>query len=46
MISFTPAALAARRLASVVSTGWLRMRRPAILITEQKLHENGQPRAG
>ena len=46
MTKRTPAALAARRLASVVSTGWLRTWRPAILITEQKLQEYGQPRAG
>ena len=32
-----PAALAARSVAIVVSTGWLRIRRPAIWITEQKL---------
>ena len=40
----TPAALAARRLASVVSMLWLRIRRPAILMTEQKLQKNGHPR--
>ena len=46
MIVRTPAALAARRLARVVSMLWLRIRRPAILITEQKLQMNGHPRAG
>ena len=46
MIVRTPPALAARRLARVVSMLWLRIRRPAILITEQKLHVNGHPRAG
>jgi hypothetical protein len=46
MIERTPAALAARRLAIVVAMLWLRIRRPAILITEQKLHRNGHPRAG
>ena len=30
----------------VVSIGWLRICLPAILITEQKLQLNGQPRAG
>ena len=39
---FTPE----RDIFAVVSTGWLRTCRPAILITEQKLHVNGQPRAG
>ena len=46
MIVRTPAALAARRLARVVAMLWLRIRRPAILMTEQKLQRNGQPRAG
>jgi len=46
LVARTPAALAARRLASVLVMLWLRIRRPAILITEQKLHRNGQPRAG
>jgi hypothetical protein len=46
MIAFTPAALAARRLAMVTSISCERMARPAILITEQKLHVKGHPRAG
>ena len=46
MIVRTPAALAARRLARVVAMLWLRILRPAILVTEQKLHRNGHPRAG
>jgi len=46
MTSSTPAAFAARSVASVVATGSLRMRRPATLMTEQKLHRYGQPRAG
>jgi hypothetical protein len=44
--SRTPARFAARRLSVVVSTGWLRICRPATLMTEQKLQVNGQPRAG
>ena len=42
----TPVSLAALNEASVVSMGWFRMRRPAILMTEQKLQRKGQPRAG
>ena len=47
MIQRTPAARAAAREASDRRpTGWLRIWRPAILITEQKLQVYGQPRAG